>query len=149
MNYSNYIFYFILNHFVYVRVSQQWVPISPHIFAIYIIMPLSATVCSSPAFEGACPRGAGGEPGKTYTYRFHPCRRVVGFQLVPCAVPCSAVTLCGTLIFGWHPVSAHWSPMLDLTSKELACNHIAWITSRLTLQGARTHLGQPRRVVSD
>ena len=53
------------------------------------------------------------------------------FQLLPWL---SAGTLCGTLNFGWHPLSAHWCPPRDLTSKELACTHIPWVTSRLTLQ---------------
>ena len=79
---------------------------------------------------------------QVHTYQFLPCRRVVGFQLVTWL---SVSTPCGTLIFGWH-----WTPKRDLTSKELTWNHIAWVTSRLALQGApHTHPGQPRLVVSD
>ena len=93
----------------------------PSYIAILIIMPLSATVCSSPASDGACPQSAGGEPGKYILTGFSPVSelwafswypvRYLDFQLVPCALPglsvgtqcgirTSAGTLCGTLNFG-------------------------------------------------
>ena len=126
MNDSNYIFVILfLIICICSRVSTMSAYISPLKFAVWIIMPLSATVCSSPAAEGACPQSAGGEPGKYILTGFSPVAELWAFswcpdfQLVPglsvgartfswCPdfqlVPwISAGTLCGTLNFGWHP----------------------------------------------
>ena len=82
-------------------------------------------------------------PGK-YTYLityFSLVAKLWAFSWYPVRYPDIRLvyTLCGTLIFSWYPVSAHWTPTRDLTSRELAWNHIAWVTSRLTLQGAPHH----------
>ena len=107
---------------------------------------------------------------QVHTYRFLPCRRVVGFQLVPGAVPVLSVgTRCGTRTISWYPVrypDFGWYPGGTLnfgwhlrvsTLKSHAWPHIegtrlySYCLSLLTTQspGAHSYPGQPRRVVSD
>ena len=145
MNYSNYIFVFILFLIVlYMFTYLNNECPSGHIYLLFILschclrrcvprLPLrehvlraqernlaSAYLLVSPLSQ-SCGLSVGAR-----TFSWCP-----DFQLVPWL---SAGTLCGTLNFGWHPVSAHWSLPRNLTSKELACTHNPWVTSRLTLQ---------------
>ena len=79
---------------MFAYLNNEFLSASPHKFVILIIMPLSATVCSSPASEGACPQSAGGEPGNYILTGFSPVAELWAFSWYPVRYP----------DFGWYPV---------------------------------------------